>query len=228
MTASEKVVIVDDPFVDWEEGTVQFRLTYEGPLLAETSSGAKQAARAKQKQEIRKKFHPQLRRLWGIHPGLSGNLEGIDDGGYLLLSGPHQPHTIEALSERFHRNGYNFVPMVTRTLGVHCALDILFLRCDAPGAILHRGDIDNRIKTLVDGLKMPTEKSQLGGYDSPDADEMPFFCLLEDDSLITRFTVEADTLLEPLHAQMNENDARVVVTVTLKPYISTTFNYGFG
>jgi hypothetical protein len=33
---------------------LQFRLTYEGPLLSETSSGEKFAGRARNKQDIRK------------------------------------------------------------------------------------------------------------------------------------------------------------------------------
>jgi len=34
-------------------------------------------------------------------------------------------------------------------------------------------DIDNRIKLIVDALKMPENRDELGGF-SPDADENPF------------------------------------------------------
>lgn len=125
-------------------------------------------------------------------------------------------------------NSYRFAPLVTKSLGVHCALNVLFLRNLPPGEIVHRGDIDNRIKTLLDGLKMPTDAKQLGGYEAPDDGEDPFFCLLEDDSLITRLAVEADTLLEPIEGdQPNVTDARVVITVTLKPYVGTYQNQAF-
>src|SRR5262249_22386910 len=154
-----------------------------------------------------------LRRLWALHPVLSQNLGDIDDGDFILAAGPKLPHTIEALAQNFERDGYNYVPLVTDSLGVHCALDILFLRPRPPGEIWHRGDIDNRIKTLLDGLKMPRHKLELGGYDAPEADEKPFFCLLQDDNVITRLSVEADTLLEPLGGRMNDNDARVIITV---------------
>lgn len=42
----------------------------------------------------------------------------------------------------------------------------------------------------------------------PKPDEDPFFCLLEDDSLITRLAVETDRLLEPV-----SSDSEVVATI---------------
>ncbi|MFL6759621.1 hypothetical protein [Sphingomonas sp.] len=228
MDSARKELIVDDPYVDWESELMQFRLTYEGPLLSDTTKGEKVAGRAKHKQEIRKAFHPQLRRLWQVHPILSQELGDIADANFLITESKAIPHKIDDLAANFPRNGYNFVPLVTRAIGLHCALDILFLRNEAPGNILHKGDIDNRVKTLVDGLKMPRSQGEMGGYDAPSDDEKPFFCLLEDDSLITRFSVEADTLLQPLYGTVNNNDARVVITVTLKPYVTTVFNQVFG
>src|SRR6266849_6098917 len=53
--------------------------------------------------------------------------------------------------------GKQFVPLVRQSLALACSLDILFLRREEPGSlILQGGDIDNRIKTLFDALKMPT------------------------------------------------------------------------
>ena len=60
------------------------------------------------------------------------------------------------------------------------------------------GDLDNRIKTLFDALKIPREASALPSDAKPDEDQKPFFCLLQDDSLITKFSIEADRLLEPV------------------------------
>jgi hypothetical protein len=34
-------------------------------------------------------------------------------------------------------------------------LNILFLRADIPGKVVQSGDIDNRLKTLFDALRMP-------------------------------------------------------------------------
>jgi hypothetical protein len=81
--------------------------------------------------------------------------------------------------------GYNFLPLISEYFGLTCSLDILFLRRDAPGQLIQSGgDIDNRIKVLLDGLRMP--KSVEECKEVPKEGENPFFCLLEDDSLITK------------------------------------------
>ena len=53
---------------------MQFRLTYQGTLLSETSKGYLANARATHKHSIRKQFHMQLKRLWHIHPYLKAAL----------------------------------------------------------------------------------------------------------------------------------------------------------
>jgi hypothetical protein len=71
----------------------------------------------------------------------------------------------------------------------------LFLRRDTPGGLVENGgDIDNRIKVLLDGLRMPNIVRELGG-DGFEPDENPFYCLLEDDKLIMKISVTTDRLL---------------------------------
>ena len=54
-----RVVLLDDPYNDPDKETLlEFRLTYEGPLLAATGSNT----RIEHKHDIRKTLHPQLRR----------------------------------------------------------------------------------------------------------------------------------------------------------------------
>jgi hypothetical protein len=129
--------------------------------------------------------------------------------------------------KKYERGRYKFYPISTREAAVSCSIDILFLRPDAPGAILRSGDIDNRLKTIFDALRMPRDNSELGGYGAPDFDEEPFFCLLEDDSLINRVAIETDTVLQPTGAAWDVNDARLVVAVRLWPYRATYGNIGF-
>ncbi|BCA58000.1 hypothetical protein HMP06_0769 [Sphingomonas sp. HMP6] len=109
-------------------------------------------------------------------------------------------------------------------MGVH--LDVLFLRDDRVGSVLRAGDIDNRLKTLLDGLSMPQSEAQLGSKISPGPDEKPFFCLLEDDSLVVKVSVETDTLLQPI-PDIGTNAARVIVTVRTSPFRVTDANLGF-
>ena len=123
---------------------------------------------------------------------------------------------------------YRFVPLVTQRLSLTCSLDILFLRTDIPGSILQSGDIDNRLKTLFDALRKPSNTGELGGYLSPEEGEDPFFCLLEDDKLINHISVVTDRLFEPTGKDYDTNDARLVIKVGIRPYVVMMGNLGFG
>ncbi|WP_304192099.1 hypothetical protein [Phenylobacterium aquaticum] len=219
----------DDPHVDWDEA-LEFRLTYQGTLLSETEKGRLQKARATHKQEIRKALHPQLRHLWKINPYLaSASLPPppTQNPGVMgrVFGRPKPENSIEGLAERFKLNGYRFVPLVTESVDVLCSVDVLFLRAGPPGSVYRHGDIDNRLKTLFDGLTMPIDAMQLGDYATPSGDEDPFFCLLQNDAMITRASVETDTLLDP---NCGPNDARVIMTIKLWPHSLRSDNIGFG
>jgi hypothetical protein len=84
------------------------------------------------------------------------------------------------------------------------------------------------MKTIFDALRLPSNRDELGGYVSPVEGEEPFFCLLEDDSLISHAAIETDTLLQPTGASWQANDARLVVTIRLSPYRVTFGNIVFG
>ncbi len=224
---SARRVIINDPTIDLEYEDLEFRLTYEGVLLSDQDRhGRVEAARAKHKQEIRQKLHPQLKRLWETSPYLNAPPA---NPGSRVLGRPAAKHTIDQLATRFARNGYQFVPLVLRELELLCGIEILFLRLGNPGFVVNRaGDLDNRLKTLFDALTMPREASQLGPYTTPGEGEEPFFCLLEDDSVITKATVESDRLLQPVSDPPNESDARVVITVRLRAGRVNADNIGFG
>jgi hypothetical protein len=136
-----------------------------------------------------------------------------------------ESYSIDERAKTYARYGFNFVPLVTSELELACELDILFLRPDRPGR-LWAGDIDNRLKTLFDALAIPTEHEGYG-LRSPGGDEKPFFCLLEDDKLITKIGVETDQLLDWATGQANET-AHLVITVRLRPQEVTWGNIQFG
>jgi hypothetical protein len=100
------------------------------------------------------------------------------------------------------------------------------LRPDTPGKIW-AGDIDNRIKTLIDALRIP-EANERYAQKKPLADEKPFFCLLEDDKLITKLSVESDQILQFITEQQSLNEVRLVITVRLRPYQMHLGNLEFG
>jgi hypothetical protein len=219
----------DDPHVQRDDA-MEFRLTYEGPLLAETERDATvRRTRADHKHEIRKALHPQLRQWWQVSPYLQQQPPDPPIAGKgVVFAWPSFQHTQRRIAERFERFGYNFVPLALKELDLHCSVEILLLREGMPGGVVtNTGDLDNRLKTLFDALSMPKEANQVGKYKKPDSDEVPFFCLLEDDSVITRASVESDTLLEPVSTPPSHNDVRAVITVKLRPSRVNALNVGF-
>lgn len=132
------------------------------------------------------------------------------------------------LSDKFNKYGYNFVPLVSEFFVLNCSISILLLRPDSPGKIIKSGDLDNRLKTVFDALRMPQSREELGGFEHPSDDESPMYCLLEDDRLVTHVSVETDTLLEPVSDAPNDNDTRLVIKVDISPYFLTRENSVFG
>ncbi|MGC1685397.1 MAG: hypothetical protein WA734_07250 [Candidatus Acidiferrales bacterium] len=64
----------------------------------------------------------------------------------------------------------------------------------------------------MDGLTMPQHPEQVAGF-SPDVEEDPFYCLLEDDGLVSQFKVTADRLLTPLGKDEYINNVRLIIHV---------------
>lgn len=217
----------------WPECTggveMQFRLSYRGRLRAATRNDS----RAKDKQAMRRVFREQLAELWRTHPFLSRFMQAHVRGVRFTPQNANAA-TLEELREqvfhtdyddfsvadkmasRFAHNGFNFLPLVGSVfdgVGTACSIDILFLRRDDPGKIISGGgDIDNRLKVLMDALKMP-KIGELPSNATPDEGESPFFCLVEDDSLVTEIKVTTDRLLTPRTGDEHENNVHLVIHV---------------
>lgn len=157
---------------------MDFTLHYRGELKSNGSPRHKQA--------LRRQFHPQLKQLWKELP-LSSS------AGFLREAPqPGEPSVIQ------RANGFNFASLVCKRLALVLELEINILWPQPPGAIVSQGgDIDNRLKTLLDSLRAPIEPNAVAPGDQPGPEENPFFVLLEDDRLITRITVDTAQLLEP-------------------------------
>jgi len=219
---------------------MRFRLVYDGPL---SSRGRDPETNqrdpiAEHVQSIRKAMHRQLKQLWKTNNFLSTckmdpdwiakdrrlvATVGIWDGG------PHNEIPLWlALAETYREQGYRFVPLVRKAWRLECELDILLLRRDQ-FAIVSAGDLDNRIKTLIDGLRKPKGQNELRGNEAPDADEDPFFVLLEDDSLLTGIRVTADALLTPPlpEGRGDTNAVYAIIDVQIRPLDPTVFTVSF-
>jgi hypothetical protein len=203
---------------------VHFCITYDGELK---SAGS--ATRSAEKWKIRRAIHPQLAELWKVHPVLVGEAA-------ILYAVPDNIRALEGMerveqAKRMHRNvlrtsiptgGHNCIPLVRRSLFLTCSLNILFLRKEGPGALVASGgDLDNRIKTLFDGLRMPTFDE--GRAEKADLD--PLFCLLEDDALITDVVIRTDRLLS--RPGSSSSEVRLIIDVDVYPTHVRTDNSGF-
>jgi hypothetical protein len=208
---------------------MEFRLTYKGRLPAQSGGGG--GGRLREKHLIRKDFHKQLRELWRQHPDLRMQSEQryavfttpsnqVSEPGpgvrqIVPTSHPKARTWLEHIADDHQRCGGRFVPLISKAGGFTCSLGILFLRRDNPGYLIASGgDIDNRLKVLFDGLKMPSTVDDLAGFPL-EPDENPFFCLLEDDSLITSVSVTTDRLLIPQAADENLHDVSLIIHATV-------------
>lgn len=198
---------VDDENPEGVE-TVEFKLIYRGRLPAVSRS----STRSKEKHEIRKVLHRQLREFWKAQKFLSTWLvrEAQGSGGKTVA---------DVMADRYARCGYRFLPLITESRALGAELDILFLRRDPPGKVVSSagGDLDNRLKVLFDAFRMPHYDQEVAGF-VVEADEEPFFILLEDDSLISKITISTDRLLTPLEDNESVNDVHLIIGVRVKVF----------
>src|SRR3954469_15080411 len=183
---------------------MRFRLTYKGRLKGQKRD-------RQHVQDLRSHFHKQLQLLWAQEP-----LSGYRD----WLEANREPLYYSVIEDI---GGFQFAPLVSSRVDLISELDILLLRPAPPGAILRDGgDLDNRIKTLVDGLRLPT-KTELPPNWRPEPDQLPFFCLLQDEKLVSGFSVVTDRLLEP---DLHEQEALIIVHVRVTAIKVTMGNSG--
>jgi hypothetical protein len=114
-------------------------------------------------------------------------------------------------------------------MALRCSIEVLLLRPELEERfIVRRGDIDGQVKTIFDALRIPENLDETGRI-GPAADEVPFFCLLEDDRLITEVRVTTDRLLLlPNQVTVQPNDCFAVIRVRLNHGSARTFGNIFG
>ncbi len=148
---------------------MEFTLTYSGKIKASKR-------KVEDKHTLRRTFHRQLSKLWSQQP-LAGS--------QVLIPTQEPPGVEGAIIVRNLAN-FKFIPLVTQQLCLFAELDIFLLRPEERGVLIrHGGDIDARLKTILDGLRVPISEQELPQDAQPSNTESPFYCLLEDDSLVT-------------------------------------------
>lgn len=190
---------------------MRFVLTYEGQLPSNGNPKVKHA--------IRQQIHPQLKRQWETDPTLqlwsAGKLSLMPGMTFKVARSGGAMQMSPTIPVR-QINGFSFLPLVTRELSLVCSLEITFLRSEEPGHLISGGDIDNRIKTLLDSLSVPKKDQLLKIKEPQDSDSPYFYCLLEDDSLVTGFSVKTERLLKPLDASKMDS-VHLLIAVVVRP-----------
>lgn len=197
---------------------MQFRLTYRGHLPA------KNRGSVEEKDHIRRQIAPQIRTLLDLNDVLHvvRNMEKAYEADrvrpiYSVEGQIVTPTPVRLVGER------RFLPIVSSQLHLRAELDILFLRPSPPGALVTRGgDLDNRVKVLLDALCIPPPSQLPGVVPTDHASILPV--LLEDDALVTALRVETDRLLTPNAA---EQDVELLIQVTIKATKRTMQNSDF-
>lgn len=199
---------------------VRFHLIYHGPL---PSAGNK--AKPDDVLRIRRNLSTQLAYLWDTHHALSVLREtavvqkplGYHSTRIGLGLTPRQmaeryPDEFEHIAGPVSVAGKSYLPLVRSSLSLTCELSILFLRQDDPGSLVSQGgDLDGRLKTLLDALRMPSTAEQ---ERNPPAEDN-LFCLMESDSLVSRLDVETDRLLFPTSTHQHEVHLDIEVSINV-------------
>lgn len=157
---------------------MKFRLVFEGPIPPRKQTSLHAI------HETRLKFAPQMEALWSFAP--------LAEEKQNWLKHPSPEQNDYAILEQ--RGSSVFVPLISKRNDLRCELEVTFLRQQAPGQLIgDGGDIDNRVKTLLDALSVPPPAQ--AGFFSQTGPSQPLYCLLQDDSLVTKLSVETDRLL---------------------------------
>jgi hypothetical protein len=163
---------------------------------------------------MRRQIRVQMRDLWDqaplsyYHRWRDELPQTGDQGDYKLME---------------RRGSLRFLPLVSSRNHLLARLDILLLRPAPPGDLLnHGGDLDNRLKTFLDALRVPTGSEIPNDYAPAEAED-PFDCLLSADYLVSSVSMECDRLLRP---GANANDVLIVAKVTIGAVLVTIGNGG--
>jgi hypothetical protein len=188
---------------------------------------------AEKKWDIRRAFHPQIVEACQTHPSLrEAFVSGTKIppvGRKFTLSQVHHsdPDDIPTPGARdlcapIEVGGRKFMPIVRESLALGCALNIIFLRRENPGSlVLQGGDLDNRIKTLFDALRIPAEAEMV---EDPTLSD-PIHCLLESDTLITGINIRTDRLLTGPNKSAHE--VHLVIEAHIQVLQAKLYNLGF-
>lgn len=153
-----------------------------------------------QKFILRRLFHDQLKQLRDFH----------------------QEHNLDG-SQTFNRDNvkqvgpFSFLPLITCGCGKVVELDVILLSHFEPQnrVAYQTGDVDNKLKAIMDGLRMAQNKNEIRSEEVHEGEEL-FYTLLEDDALVSQVNIRHDRLLFNLEEEENKKDTFTLIKVRIR------------
>jgi hypothetical protein len=217
---------------------MKFVLTFDGELRASANK-----SKPHDVWKIRKHFHPQLQELQRESRVLREAMATLipESGPFFMAQSHHDDpssqgrHTIaranniktplRSLYEPMVLGTKRFQPIVRESMALTCSLDILFLRKEDPGSLVQQGgDLDGRLKTLFDAMSAPAQIEQLSSPECENIDD-PTYCVMENDSLITGYSIKTGRLLNRPNA--SKHDVHLVIEVNVRVMRAMAYNQLF-
>lgn len=173
---------------------MEFCIHYYGKLKSRDNAAGKHA--------IRRALHDQVKSLC-----VSDRFAQVFKGDLEETRRPEEkPMFVE-------HDGKRYWFLIAEDLATVVDLSITILVPHAVGRIIQNGgDIDNRVKTLFDALRVPAVASEVPSSDSFDYGSGGMYCLLEDDKLINRISIRSYRD----HAPLDGDSVRCLIEVETK------------
>ncbi len=178
---------------------MKFKLIYRGEVKIHPKK------RAQHIHDIRLQIAPQLKKLLQIPP-------------YSKICDFVHGRGVKKKNIKRTLGGIDFVPVISPSLFLLAELDVQMLHAELLGT--PRADIDNRMKTILDGLRCPQNSHEIP-ENAKKGD--PIHVLLDDDHLVTKLSVNTSHWLNA----KNPDDLLVIITVNIRASKGTLENLDF-
>jgi len=184
---------------------MKFTLTYEGPLPSSGNPRGRHIhtgdPKAIVKWTMRRKFARQLSHFFDLELPL----QNVGPNRNAAAAHVRQPVIVSDIP---------FLPLVRGApLDLICELDIKMLVNHEPGSlVVSPGDLDNRVKTLIDALRVPDANALKGANDIPN----PCHCLLADDAIVTKLNIRTERWLNAESEDIQQVKLDIGVDITTR------------
>ncbi|WP_050524297.1 hypothetical protein [Pseudorhodobacter wandonensis] len=189
---------------------MKLTLIYEGPLKGNSAGTDEKGA-------IRHALSPQLSNFW------QGTefLRDWKNPEYWLPTDYEGLSLSQALANEHLKYGVRFVPLAFKKLNLKCRLKITLLAAQNQFTLMTSGDLDNRVKTLVDGLHIPASEQEMSDFLKSQYKEAPLYCLMADDDQITEFSVRQEVLWSATQEDFHKGIVKAIIEAEVYPALVT-------